>query len=118
MKTGDDLRQDQLVMMMIKLMDRLLKRASLDLCITPYSIIATSPSSGMIEFVEQSVPLSAILANHNNSVLQFFRSVAPQKGTKYGVRPDVISSYVRSVAGKAVQCNALQCDWMEWDGMG
>mmetsp|Transcript_4801 Transcript_4801/g.11031 ORF Transcript_4801/g.11031 Transcript_4801/m.11031 type:complete len:259 (+) Transcript_4801:1084-1860(+) len=102
MKTGDDLRQDQLVMMMIKLMDRLLKRASLDLCITPYSIIATSPSSGMIEFVEQSVPLSAILANHNNSVLQFFRSVAPQKGTKYGVRPDVISSYVRSVAGGCV----------------
>ena len=99
MKTGDDLRQDQLVMMMIKLMDRLLKRASLDLCITPYSIIATSPSSGIVEFVEQSAPLSAILANHNNSILQFFHSCAPQKGAKYGVRPDVISSYVRSVAG-------------------
>mmetsp|Transcript_20578 Transcript_20578/g.48347 ORF Transcript_20578/g.48347 Transcript_20578/m.48347 type:complete len:527 (+) Transcript_20578:589-2169(+) len=102
MKTGDDLRQDQLVMMMIKLMDRLLKRASLDLCITPYSIIATSPSSGMIEFVEESVPLSAILANHNNSILRFFRSVAPQPGTKYGVKPEVISSYVRSVAGGCV----------------
>jgi len=99
MKTGDDLRQDQLVMMMIKLMDRLLKRASLDLCITPYSIIATSQSSGMIEFVEESSPLSAILANHNNSILQFFQSVAPQKGSKYGIRPDVLSSYVRSVAG-------------------
>jgi phosphatidylinositol 3-kinase len=99
MKTGDDLRQDQLVMMMMKLMDRLLKRASLDLCITPYSIIATSPSSGIVEFVEQSMPLSAVLANHNNSILQFFRSCAPQKGAKYDVRPDVISSYVRSVAG-------------------
>jgi len=102
MKTGDDLRQDQLVMMMIKLMDRLLKRASLDLCITPYSIIATSPSSGMIEFVEESCPLSAILANHNNSILQFFQSVAPQQGSKYGIRPDVLSSYVRSVAGGCV----------------
>ena len=100
MKTGDDLRQDQLVMMMIKLMDRLLKRASLDLCITPYSIIATSQSSGMIEFVEESCPISAILANHNNSILQFFQSVAPQKGSKYGIRPDVLSSYVRSVAGE------------------
>ncbi len=99
MKTGDDLRQDQLVMMMIKLMDRLLKRASLDLCITPYSIIATSPSSGMIEFVEDSCPVSAILANHNNSILQFFQSVAPQQGSKYGIRPDVLSNYVRSVAG-------------------
>ncbi|VEU44430.1 unnamed protein product [Pseudo-nitzschia multistriata] len=102
MKTGDDLRQDQLVMMMIKLMDRLLKRASLDLCITPYSIIATSPSSGMIEFVEDSVPLSAILANHNNSIARFFRSVAPQAGARHGIRPDVLSSYVRSVAGGCV----------------
>jgi hypothetical protein len=104
MKTGDDLRQDQLVMMMIKLMDRLLKRASLDLCITPYSIIATSQNSGMIEFVEESSPLSAILANHNNSILQFFQSVNPQEGSKYGIRPEVLSSYVRSVAGTLFFC--------------
>jgi phosphatidylinositol 3-kinase len=102
MKTGDDLRQDQLAMMMIKLMDGLLKRASLDLFVTPYSIIATSPTSGMIEFVEQSSPVSAILANHNNSILQYFQAQAPQKGAKYGVRPDVISTYVRSVAGGSV----------------
>lgn len=100
MKTGDDLRQDQLVMMMIKLMDGLLKRASLDLCVTPYSIIATSPTSGIVEFVEQSSPVSQILANNNNSILQYFQSCAPQKGAKYNVRPDVISTYVRSVAGK------------------
>jgi phosphatidylinositol 3-kinase len=99
MKTGDDLRQDQLAMMMIKLMDGLLKRASLDLCVTPYSIIATSPTSGIVEFVEQSSPVSQILANNNNSILQFFQSIAPQKGAKYGVRPDVLSTYVRSVAG-------------------
>lgn len=51
MKTGDDLRQDQLVIMLIQLMDRLLKRAALDLCLTPYSIIAMSPDSGLVEFV-------------------------------------------------------------------
>lgn len=99
MKTGDDLRQDQLAMMMIKLMDGLLKRASLDLCITTYSIIATSHSSGMIEFVEESSPISQILANHNNSILQFLQSCAPQTGAKHGVRPDIMSTYVRSVAG-------------------
>ena len=102
MKTGDDLRQDQLVMMMIKLMDGLLKRASLDLCLTPYSIIATSPSSGIVEFVDGSITVSAILANYNGSIMQFFQSCAPQHGAKYDVRPDVMSSYVRSCAGYCV----------------
>jgi phosphatidylinositol 3-kinase len=101
-KTGDDLRQDQLVIMMIKLMDGLLKRSSLDMCLTPYSIIATSPTSGMIEFVEQSQPLSQILANNNNSVLQFLKANAPQKGAKYDIRPDAMSNYVRSCAGYCV----------------
>eukprot|EP00980_Cylindrotheca_fusiformis_P031330 scaffold26184_cov132-Cylindrotheca_fusiformis.AAC.4 len=101
-KTGDDLRQDQLAMMMIKLMDGLLKRASLDLCLTPYSIIATSPTSGIVEFVDGSMPVSQILAGYNNSILQFFQAAAPKKGSKYDVAPEVISSYVRSCAGYCV----------------
>lgn len=35
-KRGDDLRQDQLVVQMFSLMDRLLKRENLDLRLTPY----------------------------------------------------------------------------------
>ncbi len=35
-KKGDDLRQDQLVVQMFGLMDRLLKRENLDLKLTPY----------------------------------------------------------------------------------
>lgn len=101
-KTGDDLRQDQLVMMMIKLMDGLLKRASLDLWMTPYSIIATSPTSGIIEFVDGSSPVSRILADNNNSILQFFQTNAPLKGAKYDIRPEVLSTFVRSCAGYCV----------------
>jgi len=101
-KSGDDLRQDQLVIMMIQLMDGLLKRAALDLCLTPYSILATSPTSGLVEFVDGSAPISQILADHNGSILQFFRKVAPMKGTKYDVRPEVMSTYVRSCAGYCV----------------
>jgi len=101
-KTGDDLRQDQLIIMMIQLMDGLLKRAALDLCLTPYSIIATSPTSGLVEFVDGAVPISQVLSKFNGSILQFFQSVAPQKGAKFDVRPDVISNYVRSCAGYCV----------------
>ena len=41
-KKGDDLRQDQLVVQMISLMDRLLKREALDLRLTPYKYDMTS----------------------------------------------------------------------------
>jgi phosphatidylinositol 3-kinase len=101
-KTGDDLRQDQLVMMMIQLMDGLLKRGTLDLCLTPYSIIAMSASSGLMEFVAGSMPISQILAMHNNSILSFFKDKKPQPGAKYDVKPDVLSTYIRSCAGYCV----------------
>ena len=35
-KKGDDLRQDQVVVQIFSLMDRLLKRENLDLKLTPY----------------------------------------------------------------------------------
>lgn len=101
-KTGDDLRQDQLVIMMIQLMDGLLKRAALDLCLTPYSIIATSHNSGLVEFVDGAMPIAQVLYKYNNSILQFFQTMSPQNGAKYDVRPDVISIYLRSCAGYCV----------------
>ena len=50
-KDGDDLRQDQFICQLIKIMDQLLKRENLDLRLTPYWVLPTSPSSGIIEFV-------------------------------------------------------------------
>lgn len=40
-KSGDDLRQDQLVMQLISLMDSLLKKVNLDLGLLTYGILAT-----------------------------------------------------------------------------
>lgn len=55
-KDGDDLRQDQLVLQMIRVMDTELKKSGLDLKLTPYRVLATSPSTGMVERVD-SLPL-------------------------------------------------------------
>jgi len=101
-KTGDDLRQDQLVIMLIKLFDRILKRGALDLCLKPYPIMAMSQDTGLVEFVEGSIPVSQILANHNNSILSFFKSVAPSPGSKYSVNPKAMQTYIRSCAGYCV----------------
>jgi hypothetical protein len=101
-KTGDDLRQDQLVIMMIQLMDRLLKRAALDLCLTPYSIIATSHNTGLVEFVDKATPISAVLSQYNGSILQYLREKSPRKGEKYDVAPEALDAYIRSCAGYCV----------------
>lgn len=101
-KTGDDLRQDQLVIMLIRLFDRILRRDTLNLCLRPYSIIAISPEAGLVEFVDNSLPISQILASHNNSILQYFQKVAPSKSSKYKIQEDVMQTYVRSCAGYCV----------------
>ncbi|KAL3762752.1 hypothetical protein ACHAW5_002257 [Stephanodiscus triporus] len=101
-KTGDDLRQDQLVIIVIQLMDRLLKRGTLDLCLRPYACLAMPNNTGLIEFVEPSIPVSQILSCYNNSIMAFFQSVAPQEGAAHNVKPDVLQTYIRSCAGYCV----------------
>lgn len=41
-KAGDDLRQDQLILQLVTLMDRLLRKENLDLKLTPYNALACS----------------------------------------------------------------------------
>lgn len=47
-KHGDDLRQDQLILQIITLMDKLLRKENLDLKITPYRVLATSTTHGNV----------------------------------------------------------------------
>jgi len=106
-KTGDDLRQDQLVVQIIALMDRLLLNENLDLKLTPYRILATSTLAGAIQFVP-SAPLSTILSNtpkYKNSILGYLRHhnpATPSAPSVLGVRKDAMDNYVKSVAGYCV----------------
>jgi phosphatidylinositol 3-kinase len=99
-KSGDDLRQDQLIMQMISLMDRLLKKVNLDLKLLTYGILAVSQKdgtlhrvfcfkictvdvdfnsvslfivSGIMEFCRNSMPISAVLKNFNGSISDYLR---------------------------------------------
>lgn len=107
-KTGDDLRQDQLVVQIIALMDRLLRNENLDLKLTPYRILATSTLAGAVQFIP-STPLSSILSSptkYKNSILTYLRhhNPAPQDNSPsiLGVRKDAMDTYVKSVAGYCV----------------
>ena len=104
-KTGDDLRQDQLVVQIIALMDRLLQKENLDLKLTPYRILATSTLAGAVQFIP-STPISNILssAKYQNSILGFLRFHNPAAAgpSILGVRKDAMDTYVKSVAGYCV----------------
>ena len=100
-KTGDDLRQDQLVIQIITLMDRLLRKENLDLKLSPYAILATSPSAGAVQFVTSS-PLSAIVAKYKGSLLAYLRHHNPDSGAPLGVRRDAMDTYIKSCAGYCV----------------
>ncbi len=101
-KTGDDLRQDQLIIQMISLMDGLLKQVNLDLKLRTYRILATGPRDGLVEFVECSFPISEVLKDFGNSILEFLKAHNPDKNSHLGVKRRAMSNFVRSTAGYCV----------------
>ena len=76
-KHGDDLRQDQVVLQFVLLMDLLLKRVNLDMKLTCYGALATGASSGIVQFVEDSKAISDILAENQSSILNYLRANNP-----------------------------------------
>lgn len=102
-KHGDDMRQDQLIMQMIRLMDHQFKRVNLDLKLSPYRVLATSTNTGVMELVLDSVAVSAVLSKHNGNILKFFAEHYPDPhDADFGVQNHVMDTYVKSLAGYCV----------------
>ncbi|XP_075218357.1 phosphatidylinositol 3-kinase 59F [Lycorma delicatula] len=99
-KHGDDLRQDQLILQIITLIDKLLRSENLDLKLTPYRVLATSTKHGFVQFVE-SLPVAEVLATEG-SIQNFFRKHHPNETGPYGISPEIMDTYVRSCAGYCV----------------
>ncbi|XP_064607919.1 phosphatidylinositol 3-kinase catalytic subunit type 3-like [Liolophura sinensis] len=99
-KLGDDPRQDQLILQIIRLMDKLLRRENLDLKLTPYKVLATSSKHGFVQFIE-SVAVAEVL-DKEGSIQNYFRKYAPSENGPYGIAPDVMDNYVKSCAGYCV----------------
>ncbi|KAE9383405.1 kinase-like protein [Gymnopus androsaceus JB14] len=67
---GWGMRQDQLVLQMFTLMDRLLRQENLDSKLTPYAVLATGPMQGMAQFVP-SKTIAAIVQNQRPISMTF-----------------------------------------------
>nr|CAH8838556.1 unnamed protein product [Trichobilharzia regenti] len=99
LKHGDDLRQDQLVLQMIELMDVILRKENFDLRLTPYKVLVTGSRHGLVQFIE-SVSLADIL--HKSTLLAYLQMKAPSSTGPMGVQKDVMETYIRSCAGYCV----------------
>ncbi|KAI9684785.1 MAG: Phosphatidylinositol (PI) 3-kinase [Trizodia sp. TS-e1964] len=100
-KTGDDLRQDQLVIQIITLMDRLLRKENLDLKLSPYRILATSANAGAVQFVA-SMSLAAVVAKYRNGILAYLKANNPDDSQPTGVTRETMDTYIKSCAGYCV----------------
>jgi phosphatidylinositol 3-kinase len=102
LKTGDDLRQDQLVIQLISLMDQLLKKENLDLKLIPYKVLALSLDDGILEVVPNAMSVSDVLSDYNGDIKQFLRKNNPDPAGPFGIAKESLDIYVRSCAGYCV----------------
>eukprot|EP00808_Paulinella_micropora_P006958 g15527.t1 len=74
-KAGDDLKQEALAMQMIVLLDQIWREAKIPLLLQPYGVLATSPSSGMIDTVVDANSIDNLkhLLTRGETLADFFR---------------------------------------------
>uniref|UniRef100_A0A1I7XRN7 Phosphatidylinositol 3-kinase catalytic subunit type 3 n=1 Tax=Heterorhabditis bacteriophora TaxID=37862 RepID=A0A1I7XRN7_HETBA len=115
-KQGDDLRQDQLIIQMFRLMDSLFKKDQLDLKLTPYAVLlvklvlATGVDEGFVQFIKAR-PLRDIINTYKiynlDSIKEAMKEFRPDANGPFGIEADVVDNYVRSLAGYSVMCHVL-----------
>ncbi len=101
-KNGDDLRQDQLVIQLFTLMDRIMCKDGLDLKLSPYAVLATGTIEGMIQFVP-SKSLHIINQEHGN-LLNYLKIDHADEGAigTMGLEPAVMDTFIRSCGGSTI----------------
>ena len=119
LKTGDDVRQDQLILQTICIMDGILKRYGVDMRLTPYRALAVSKTAGFVQKVPDCERMSVILSKYSGSIINFLKEQPPptrdvgssgekEKGgrremaNKYGINAEVYYNFVYSCAGYCV----------------
>ena len=73
-KSDDDLRQESLAMQLIKMMADIFQKANINLLLTTYEIIITSRTSGLIEFIPDSISIDGLKKKTGADLNTFYRN--------------------------------------------
>jgi len=107
-KAGDDLRQEQFAMQLISCITRMWRDAGLSLRVKTYDILATSPSTGLMEMVSDTVSLAGLRKQHTPFVsLEAFYFAAFGDGSD-GKLQQAQTNFVRSMAAYSLICYILK----------
>ena len=94
-KTGDDMRQDALVLQIFSIMDNILANAGLNMNFTIYNLIAMTKDDGLLQFVPNSKTIYDILNKEEKSIEKYLRNNA--KDEKDYER--ILNNYITTCAG-------------------
>eukprot|EP00802_Teleaulax_amphioxeia_P015477 Tamp_15568.p1 GENE.Tamp_15568~~Tamp_15568.p1 ORF type:complete len:396 (+),score=69.70 Tamp_15568:50-1189(+) len=107
-KAGDDLRQEQFAMQLIASIQRMWQDAGLALRVRKYDILATSPSTGLMEMVADSISLAGLRKKHVPFVsLEAYYSAAYGDGSD-GRLQAAQTNFVCSMAAYSIICYMLK----------
>jgi len=107
-KAGDDLRQEALAMQFICLFQSIFEDANLPIKLSPFTIQVTSPFSGFVEVVKNSVSLSNLKMKVDGytTLAAFWEDYfGPRSSKGYKI---AIRNFVESLAGYSLVCYFLQ----------
>jgi hypothetical protein len=96
-KKGDDMRQDQLVMVLIRMIDKELKQSGLDLKFIIYEVLALSNNDGFMRCVPGCEPVAEIV-KQGNTISAYLHTKNPTPESY----EEALDNYVRSCAGYCV----------------
>ena len=108
-KSGDDLKQEQLAMQLISQFQQIFEEAKLPLWLRPYDILATGPDCGILECVPDAMSIDALkrsMPKELTTLREFF--TWQFGGARSSSYIQALNNFVCSLAGYSLVCFILQ----------
>jgi len=107
-KAGDDLRQEAMAMQLICLFESIFEESRIPIKLLPYTLQVTSPSSGFVEVIPNSISISSLKHKVTGftSLSAFFEDYFGPRGSK--PHKKAVNNFVESLAGWSLVCYLLQ----------